>query len=56
MVDVMKVSQESAAFSCAFERRRHVAWILILSLAAIYGALAVTAPFLPAARPVRSTG
>jgi hypothetical protein len=27
-----------------------------LGLAAIYGALAVTAPFLPAARPVRSTG
>ena len=25
-------------------------------LAAIYGALAITAPFLPAARPVRSTG
>ena len=24
MVDVMKVSQESAAFTCAIERRRHV--------------------------------
>ena len=30
MVDVMKVSHESAAFICAIERRRHVAWILIL--------------------------
>ncbi len=27
-----------------------------LGLAAIYGALAITAPFLPAGRPVRSTG
>jgi hypothetical protein len=30
MVDVMKVTQESAAFTSAIERRRYVAWILIL--------------------------
>jgi hypothetical protein len=49
MVDVMKISHESAAFTCAIERRRHVAWILILIADAgflAWGAMAAALPHL----------
>ena len=47
MVDVMNVSQESAAFTSANERRRQVAWILILIADAgflAWGAMAAALP------------
>jgi hypothetical protein len=62
MVDVMKVSQESAAFASAIERRRHVAWILIL-IADVgflaWGAMAAALPDLlpgPGGTPILTAG
>jgi hypothetical protein len=62
MVDVMNVSQESAAFASAIERRRQVAWILILIADAgflAWGAMAAALPDLlpgPGGTPILTAG
>jgi hypothetical protein len=62
MVDEMKVSRESAAFTSAIERRRHVAWMLILIADAgflAWGAMAAALPDLlpgPGGTPILTAG
>ena len=62
MVDHMKASQEPGASTSAMERRRHVAWILILIVDAgfvAWGAMAAALPdFLagPGGTPILTAG
>jgi hypothetical protein len=62
MGDAMKVSQESGASTSAIERRRHVAWILILVVDAgliAWGAMAAALPDLlpgPGGTPILIAG
>ena len=62
MVDYMKASQESGASTSAMERRRHIAWILILIADAgifAWGAMAAAFPDLlpgPGGTPILTAG
>jgi hypothetical protein len=62
MADVMKASRESGASANVMERRRHIAWILILIADAgitAWGAMAAALPDLlpgPGGTPILTAG